>query len=262
MLEACGITLMRGGRAVLDDLTLTLRPGECTALVGPNGAGKSSLLAVLSGELAPARGRVTLAGRPLSALGAAGLAKARAVLEQAPSLSAPFPVAELVALGMAAVPRATIDEHALAARAMTAVGIAHLAARPANRLSGGERARAHLARVLAQLWAGRTAGGGHFLMLDEPTASLDLAHQVGVMTAARRERDAGTGVLVVLHDLNLAAAFADRVVLLSGGRIAAEGPPSAVFRSETLSRVYRTPVAVERGRRGALRIGLDLPPAA
>jgi len=254
MLEARGVVLTRGGRQVLDRVDVVLRPGELLAVVGPNGAGKSSLFSVLAGELRPASGLALLDGRPMSGLPAATLAAERAALEQAPSLAAPFTVAELVALGMAAVPRAEVDEQALAARALAAVEIAALAERPADRLSGGERARAHLARVLAQLWAGRTGGGGRYLLLDEPTASLDLAHQVAVMRVARGESEAGAGVLAVLHDLNLAAAFADRVLLLDHGSVVAEGTAASVFQGDRLSEVYRATIDVERSASGNLRI--------
>lgn len=250
MLEARDVSLARGGRAVLAGVSLALAPRELVALCGPNGAGKSSLFALLSGELRPDRGALTLDGRALADYPAAALAAERAALEQAPSLSAPFTVRELVALGLAAVPRVDLDEPVLVARAIAAAGVATLADRPADRLSGGERARAHLARVLAQLWAGRAAGGGRWLLLDEPTASLDIAHQLALMEAARAEAEAGAGVLVVLHDLNLAAAFADRVVLLHDGRIEAAGPPAAVFETERLSRVYQTPIVVEHTPRG------------
>lgn len=246
MLEARDVALARGGRPVLAGVSLALATGELVALCGPNGAGKSSLFALLSGELSPDAGTVTLDGRPLAALSAAALAAERAALEQSPSLSAPFTVRALVGLGLSAVPRAALDETALVARAIAAAGVADLADRPADRLSGGERARAHLARVLAQLWAGRAAGAGRYLMLDEPTASLDIAHQLALMEAARAEAEAGAGVLVVLHDLNLAAAFADRVALLDAGRIAAAGPPAAVFEAARLSAVYQTPIVVER----------------
>lgn len=243
---------------MLAGVDLTVAPGELVALVGPNGAGKSTLFALLAGELQPDRGTASLDGRGLADYSAAALAVQRAALEQAPSLSAPFTVRELVALGMAAVPKAAIDEVAVAARAMASAGITALAARPADRLSGGERARAHLARVLAQLWAGRAVGGGRYLLLDEPTASLDLAHQVATMQIARAEAEAGAGVLAVLHDLNLAAAFADRVLLLAAGRTAAEGSPAAVFDAGRLTEVYATPVTVETSRSGVLRIAPDV----
>lgn len=253
MLEARSVSLARGGRRVLDTVSLALPPGAFVALCGPNGAGKSSLLAVLAGEIRPDAGSATLDGRPLGGLAAAALAAERAVLEQAPTLAAPFTVADLVGLGMSLVPRAGVDEPSVRERAMRAAGVRGLADRPVVRLSGGERARAHLARALAQLWTGRATGGGRFLLLDEPTASLDIAHGLAVMRAARAEAEAGAGVLFVLHDLNLAAAFADRVALMRNGRIVAEGPPAEVFRADRLTEVYESPLAVEQTS-GGLRI--------
>ncbi len=261
MLEARDATLRRGGRLALAGVSLALAPGELVAVCGPNGAGKSSLLGVLAGDLRPDAGTATLFGRPLAAHGAAALAVRRAVLEQDPALAAPFTVAGLVALGAGIAPPHA-DADAIAAQAMAAAGVSALADRRADRLSGGERARAHLARVLAQLAAGRAQGGGHCLMLDEPTASLDLAHQVAVMEAARRAAAEGAGVLAVLHDLTLAAAFADRVALMAEGRVVADGPPAAVFDAARLSRVYGAAVAVDRRADGALRIAPDLAPRA
>ena len=250
MLEARGVSVVRGGRRVLEDVSLKVIPGEFVALCGPNGAGKSSLLAVLAGELRPGMGEASLDGRPLSRLPAAALAAERAVLEQVPSLAAAFTVAALVDLGLSLVPRADIDAGALRERALRAAGVEGLATRAVDRLSGGERARAHLARVLVQLWAGRATGGGRYLLLDEPTASLDIAHQLAVMRAARVEAGAGAGVLCVLHDLNLAAAFADRVVLMQAGRIVADGAPEDALDAQRLSGVYASPIAVERTARG------------
>jgi iron complex transport system ATP-binding protein len=260
MLEARDVTLDRAGRRVLHGVTLGIAPGELLAVCGPNGAGKSSLLAVLAGDLRPATGAALIDGRPVAALSAAALAERRAVLEQAPTLSAGFTVAELVRLGAEAVPRSPAEPGALVARALAATAMTGHACRAADRLSGGERSRAHLARVLAQLWAGRAAGAGGWLMLDEPTASLDLAHQVAVMRAARAAADDGAGVLCVLHDLNLAAAFADRVVLLGAGRVAGDGTPETVLTAPALGALYGAPVAVERHASGALRIAPDLPP--
>jgi iron complex transport system ATP-binding protein len=261
MLEARDVTLRRGGRLALSGVSLSLAPGELVAVCGPNGAGKSSLLGVLAGDLRPDAGQVALFGRPLAAHDAAALATRRAVLEQDPDLAAPFTVAELVALGAGLAPPGA-DAAAIALDAMEAAGVAALSRRRADLLSGGERARAHLARVLAQLAAGRAQGGGHCLLLDEPTASLDLAHQVAVMESARRAAAEGAGVLAVLHDLTLAAAFADRVALMADGRLVAEGPSEAVFEAARLSRVYGAAIAVDRRADGALRIAPDLAPRA
>jgi iron complex transport system ATP-binding protein len=258
MLSAEGVSVRRGGRRALDGVCLALEPGELVALCGPNGAGKSTLIGALAGDLRPEAGRVTLAGRPIAGMGARALARARAVLEQAPLCAAPFTVAELVALGAEVAPRHVADLGPLAREAMAAAGVAALAGRRMDALSGGERARAHLARALAQLSAGRLGGGGHALLLDEPTASLDLAHQIAVLRAARRAAAEGAAVLAALHDLTLAAAFADRVALIDRGRLVALGAPAEALTAERLTAVYGAPVAVSRGPGGALRIAPDL----
>lgn len=247
MLEARGVSVVRGGRRVLEDVSLKVIPGEFVALCGPNGAGKSSLLAVLAGELRPGMGEASLDGRPLSRLPAAALAAERAVLEQVPSLAAAFTVAALVDLGLSLVPRADIDAGALRERALRAAGVERLASRAVDRLSGGERARAHLARVLVQLWAGRATGGGRYLLLDEPTASLDVRHAAALLVLLRRLAAGGLAVMVVLHDLNEAAFVADRVAMLADGRLVACGPPGAVLTQAALEAVYAVPFRAAGG---------------
>ncbi|MCB5170388.1 heme ABC transporter ATP-binding protein [Streptomyces bambusae] len=236
--ETRGLHVRLGGREVLAGIGLDVRAGEVLALVGPNGAGKSTLLAALAADLPAAAGVVLIGGRPAAGRSAADLALRRAVLPQAASLSFPFPVAEVVRMGRApwaGTPLADEDEAAVAA-AMAATEVGELAGRPYSALSGGERARVALARVLAQ----RTA----LLLLDEPTAALDLRHQELVLRICRERAAAGDAVAVVLHDLGLAAAYADRAAVLAGGRLAAVGPPAEVFRDGLLSRVYRQPVEV------------------
>ncbi|MGA4941654.1 heme ABC transporter ATP-binding protein [Streptomyces cinereoruber] len=236
--EAVGVRIERGRRAVLDGAGARVRAGEVLALVGPNGAGKSTLLAALAADLAPDAGEVRIGGRPAHAWTAAELALRRSVLPQDATLSFPFPVAEVVRMGRApwaGTAREDEDDEAVA-EAMAATETEEFADRPFSALSGGERARVALARVLAQ-----RAG---LLLLDEPTAALDLRHQELVLRVCRERAAAGAAVAVVLHDLGLAAAHADRVGVLHDGRIAVEGPPSEVFGAELLSRVYRQPVEV------------------
>lgn len=236
--EAVAVRVALGRRTVLDGVDLAVRAGEVLALVGPNGAGKSTLLAALAGDLAPAGGEVRIGGRPAGSWAAGELALRRAVLPQEAALSFPFPVAEVVRMGRApwaGTVREAEDEAAVA-QALAVTETAGFAGRPFPALSGGERARAALARVLAQ----RTG----LLLLDEPTAALDLRHQELVLRVCRERAAAGVAVVVVLHDLGLAAAYADRVAVLHGGRIAAAGAPAEVFGGELLSRVYRQPVEV------------------
>ncbi|WHT20018.1 heme ABC transporter ATP-binding protein [Crossiella sp. CA-258035] len=236
--ETLGVGVVLGGQPVLHGVSLTARTSEVLALLGPNGAGKSTLLAALAGDLAPSAGQVLVHGKPVGGYRPKELAKLRAVLPQQVLLSFPFTVAEVVEMGRApwaGTPAAELDEEVIA-EAMRETEVTEFARRRFPSLSGGERARVALARVLAQ-----RAG---LLLLDEPTAALDLRHQEAVLRIAKRRAAAGDAVVVVLHDLGLAAAYADRVALLSGGELAASGPPAKVLTGELLSRVYRHQVEV------------------
>lgn len=218
-------------------MDVAVRAGELLALVGPNGAGKSTLLSVLAADLPPTSGAVRIHGRPASAWSAPELALRRSVLPQSASLSFPFTVEEVVRMGRAPWSSARPeDDDAAVAEAMAATEVTGFAARPFSALSGGERARVALARVLAQR--------APLLMLDEPTAALDLRHQELVLRLCRERALAGDAVVVVLHDLGLAAAYATRVAVLRAGGVAADGPPDEVFSERLLSEVYDQPVEV------------------
>lgn len=249
MLEAQGITVSFGKTTVLRDVSLRVRSGEMVALCGPNGAGKSTLLAAMAGDFQPERGQIFIEGAIITSLSPAELARRRAVLEQSPSLSAGFSVGDLLSLS---IPRDVSPERAdaLVARKLHSVGLADRIGDNCQILSGGQRHRAHLARVLVQLAAQGALEtenpGGGYLLLDEPTSSLDIAHQITTMRIARRAAREGAGVLVVLHDLNLAAAFADRVALMHDGRMVADGTGAEVFTADRLSAIYETEIAVER----------------
>ncbi|WP_433677729.1 heme ABC transporter ATP-binding protein [Nocardia sp. CA-119907] len=243
-LRARGVSVDRRGasgahtRRVLEAVDFEVVAGEIVALVGPNGAGKSTLLAALAGELEPSEGSVELDGRALAHWSPLDMARRRAVLPQSHTVGFPFTVREVVAMGRAPwvhTERRELDDARIAA-AMTAADVEHLAARAFPTLSGGERARVALARVLAQDTA--------TLLLDEPTAALDLGHQEAVLSLATARAAAGAAVVVVLHDLGIAAAYADRVAVLESGRLAADGPPRKVLTTELLTRVYQHPVEV------------------
>ncbi|MFJ3085435.1 heme ABC transporter ATP-binding protein [Streptomyces sp. NPDC086838] len=236
--EVTGLRVRLGGRQVLDSIDLTAYAGEVLALVGPNGAGKSTLLAALAADLPAESGAVRIDGRPVTGWSAPELALRRAVLPQSAALAFPFPVEDVVRMGRApwaGTDRAGEDDPAVA-EAMAATEVTEFAGRPFSALSGGERARVALARVLAQR--------APLLLLDEPTAALDLRHQELVLRICRERAAAGDAVVVVLHDLGLAAAYADRAAVLHEGRIAVAGPPAEVFSGELLGRVYRQPVEV------------------
>lgn len=237
-LAARDVSVVIDGRTLLDRVSLELHPGELIAVVGPNGAGKSTLLNVLSGDLTPASGSVTLDGVSLGSWKLTQLARRRAVLTQANSVAFPFTVREVVEMGRApwiGTDSEVEDDEAIDA-ALAVTEVAELAQRIFPTLSGGEKARTSLARVLAQRV--------HTLLLDEPTAPLDLRHQEVVMSLARSCTNEGGCVGVVLHDLGLAAAYADRVVVLSGGRIRADGPPQDVLTEDLVSDVYQQKVLI------------------
>ncbi|MRH90184.1 heme ABC transporter ATP-binding protein [Nocardia sp. SYP-A9097] len=237
-LRARGVTLVRNGNRVLDGVDFEVIAGQIVALVGPNGAGKSTLLSALAGELEPSHGTVELDGKPLGDWAPLDMARRRAVLPQNHTVGFPFTAREVVAMGRAPwarTDRQDLDERYIA-DALAATDVEHLAARPFPALSGGERARVALARVLAQ--------DTPTLLLDEPTAALDLGHQEQVLHLARQRATAGAAVVVVLHDLGVAAAYADRVAVLDSGRIAADGPPRQVLTTELLTHVYKHPVDV------------------
>lgn len=241
-----------GSRTVLDGVTLSVATGEVLALVGPNGAGKSTLLAALAADLVADSGTVTIGDRPAAHWSTAELALHRAVLPQAATLAFPFTVGEVVQMGRApwvGTEAEDQDEEAVT-EAMATTEVAAFADRPFSSLSGGERARVALARALAQ----RT----RLLFLDEPTAALDLRHQELVLRVCRERAAAGDAVVVVLHDLGLAAAYADRAALVRAGKIAAEGPPTEVFQPELLTDVYRQPIEVLPHPRTGTRLVLPV----
>lgn len=245
-LEARDISVVRDGRAIVSRVSVALSAGELLVIVGPNGAGKSTLLNALAGDFAPEEGDVLLGGRPLADYALEELATNRAVVGTPPRLAFDYSVRDVVAMGWlhgdryGAVPR----YHALAA-ALEENELEQLADRRYMTLSSGERQRAEYARASLQLWRPEGDSMQRWLLLDEPTANLDVAHGVTMLEALARRARAGDGVLAVLHDLDLAARFADRVALLCMGELVALGTPAEVLTAERLSEVYGTPIHVE-----------------
>jgi iron complex transport system ATP-binding protein len=232
-----GIGVVIDGRPLLADVDLTVRAGEVLALVGPNGAGKSTLLRAIAGDLAHS-GTIAIDGVRTGGEAPLATARRRAVLEQDTAVAFGFRVGEVVRMGRAPWrgTRRAVDDDTVVARVLDQVELADRIDQAFPSLSGGERARASFARVLAQATP--------VLLLDEPTAALDLRHQEAVLAVARAHARAGGAVVVVLHDLSLAGAYADRVAMLAGGRIVADGTPTDVLTADRIGAVYRHPVTV------------------
>ena len=237
-----GVTLRYEGaeRPALDGVALDISEGLCTALLGPNGAGKSTLLHVLLGTRAPDAGEVRFRDRPVREWSRAELAREVGVVPQGEDTTFPLSTRELVAMGryphLGPWRREGKGDTAAIAAAMERCDVAHLAERAVSTLSGGERQRARLARALAQ--------EPRALALDEPTVALDIHHEMAIFELLRDLSRGGATVLLVTHNLNLAARYADRVILLYRGRVVRDGTPTEVFTRPLLEQVYAWPVSV------------------
>lgn len=250
-LECRALAVAVPGGPHLATVDVALQPGRFTAILGPNGAGKSTLLSLLSGQRPAQSGQVCLSGRALGDYSAAQLALVRAVMPQENAVAFDFSVQEVVEWGRFAHRSApSLHEDAIALQALQATGVAHLALRNINTLSGGERARVHLARALAQLWEPRPDGAARWLLLDEPTAALDLSHQHQSMALLREwAQQQGVGVVAVLHDLNLALRYAHDVLLLDGSACG-YGAVADTLTAETIARVWQVDCTAVRAPDG------------
>ena len=239
-LEAIGVSVSVGDKKLLQSATCTFQSGQVTAIVGPNGAGKSTLMSVLTGERTPSAGSIQWQGRALQNLPLAELARVRAFVAQETQVAFDFTVREVVELGRYPHRRqpSTREAH-IPALAMESTHVNDLASRALNTLSGGEKARTHLARALAQVWESTSALQARWLLLDEPTAALDLQHQHRVLQLARTwAQKQQIGVVAVLHDLNLALRYSDCTVLLADGQLLAQGKSPDVLSPERIAQVW------------------------
>ena len=240
LLEAHGVEVELGGNTILDGAGLEVRAGEIVGLVGPNGAGKSTLLRAVTGLVPLRAGSIHVGGEALDSLSRGELARRVAVVQQLPEAPATLSVRQLALLGrhphLRLLARESSRDHAIAEGALRQAGCSELADRELGTLSGGERRRAFIARALAQQ--------APLLLLDEPTANLDAGAQHEVLELVADLARSGTGVLLVVHDLTLAIAYCDRLVLLDRGRVAASGPPAEVITPELVRRLYGNAVSV------------------
>lgn len=247
VIEADDATVRVGEAVLLDRVGFAVKAGRFAAILGPNGAGKSTLMKVLAGSLRPVSGKVRLCGKALREWPRRESSRMRAVLSQRTDLTFPFAVHDVVMLGRSPYAGQThrTTDIAIADSAMEMCGISHLSARIYPTLSGGEQQRVQLARVLAQLHRSGTDFSdcsGQVLLLDEPTSSLDIAHQYAILDLARALTARGLAVAAVLHDLNLAAMFSDSVHLMKDARIVEAGPPDKVIRPDSVKSIFDIPV--------------------
>lgn len=237
VLEVMGVTVRRGETTMLDAVSMDISAGEVIGLIGPNGAGKSTLMNIMAGDLAPDTGTARLHGKDISAYSMGELARHRAVLPQQTLLQFGFRVHEVVAMGRLPLPPCGAQEELAAIdRTLEQTDTVHLRERIYPKLSGGEQSRVSFSRVLAQ--------EAPVVLLDEPTASLDIRHQHDVMHIARKIARQGGTVIAILHDLNLAMSYTDRIGLLDHGQLAAYGTPWDIVRSDVLSHVFSCPLVV------------------
>lgn len=254
MLEARNISVSIGRKQIVEGVDLVARPGEVTAIIGPNGSGKTTLLKALCGDLSYT-GTVSLNGRDLKSLRPYEVASIRAVLPQASVLTFPFTVFEVARMGLVAGVSGA-DRHRVAAlplEALARVDLDGFGGRMYQSLSGGEQQRVQLARVLCQVWEPVLDGAPRFLLLDEPVSSLDIRHQLLIMNIARDFAQRGGGVVAILHDLNLASLYADRVLAMRDGRAAAFGAPADVLDTGLVRDVFGCDLdAIDRPAGGRL----------
>jgi iron complex transport system ATP-binding protein len=225
MISTRNVSVTRSGRRLLDEVSIELQPGTFSVIIGPNGAGKSTLMKVLSGEMRADAGVVSY-----------NAVDVKLFSPQTTVLSFPFTVLEVVRMG--AVAQGSIRPEEQARRALEKVGLSGFEGRSYTLLSGGEQQRVQFARTLAQVPNPVEEGQPRALLLDEPTSSLDLGHQISVLETAREFANGGGAVLAVLHDLNLAAEFADQLIVMHEGKVTACGPALQTINDETIARVY------------------------
>ena len=249
LLEANRLSYHVQGQKLIKNVSLQIASGEMVAIIGPNGAGKSTLLRLLTGYLPPSDGQCQLLGKNLKSWQPQALARTRAVMRQYSNLAFPFSVSEVIQMGRA--PYGAAQNRQALEEVMAQTDCLSLAQRDYRALSGGEQQRVQLARVLAQLWQPQPTP--RWLFLDEPTSALDLYHQQHTLRLLRQlTNQQPLAVCCVLHDLNLAALYADRILLLAQGELVACGTPEDVLDAETLTRWYQADLGISRHPETAL----------
>ena len=233
-----------GSKYIVKDLEFSFKAGNLVSIIGPNGAGKTTLLKLMSGELRPSGGEIFLNDLAFSELSLKQRANKRAVMTQSSSVVFDFLVEEILEMGW--VQGSSDDFVKACSDVVNSCGLDELMGRKFNTLSGGEQQRVQFARAMLQVGGLSKTAEDRFLLLDEPTSNMDVAYELNLLNLAKEVRKTGVGVIVVLHDLNLAARFSDQIILMNSGLIVASGQPEEVLSDRILSDVYSTELRVER----------------
>lgn len=246
MIEAKNITVQIGDKKLVRDVSMNITPGKFSVILGKNGAGKSTFLKTLTGDMKPSSGEILVEDRRLESIEHKHLARKRAVMMQNATLAFSFTALEVVLMGRMPHSRGfeTPRDQQIARECMKQAGVDDLADRSFPTLSGGEKQRVQFARMLAQLWDRVKENRPCCLMLDEPLSSLDLSYQHTIMHLVKRLSRKNVGVLMILHDLNLAAQYADEINIMKDGRTFALGTPNDVFKPEIIEMAFDCPVHI------------------
>lgn len=241
------VSLKLDNRQILKDVSLEINEGEIVSVIGPNGAGKSTLLNVLSGDISPDSGNTTYDNKQLNKISIQERAFTRSVMSQMQTLVFNFNVKDVIEMGW--LQRGNSDFSSNFTMAFEAVttecNVHNLVHRKFNSLSGGEQRRVHFARTLLQLWRPSQSNDPRYLLLDEPTANLDLSSEMLLMNILKARATSNVGILVILHDLNLASHFADKIAIMKDGEIKAFGKPEEIMTDDFLTSIYEVPIKVK-----------------
>ena len=246
-ISAKSISLELSGKKILDNISMEVLPGEILSIIGPNGAGKTSLLNVLSGNIKSHEGNVSYNNIPLKNISIQERAYTRSVMSQFQSIAFDYSVVDILQMGWLDHSHKEIKEDlsAFQNQVIKECDLEGLVSQRFNTLSGGEQRRVHFARTLLQLWQPANSYDQNYLLLDEPFSNLDLVHKVKMMESIKAKATTGTGILMILHDLNLAYAFSDKILLLKKGKVMEQGETKKMLSARLLARAYETFITVD-----------------
>ena len=247
-IEVESISLSLSDKTILKDVSLEIRPGEILSIIGPNGAGKSTLLNVITGNLSNHNGEIFYDSKKLKNISIQERAYIRSVMSQFQNIAFDYSVIEIIQMGWLdhRFNMVNDDLENYQNHVIEECDVKTLINQKFNTLSGGEQRRVHFARTLLQLWQPPNANDQNYLLLDEPFSNLDMVHKLSMMRSIKKRAAAGTGILMILHDLNLAYSFSDRIIILKKGSIVKEGDVQEMLNEDLLSKAYETNIMIDQ----------------